>query len=222
MPAVRPPERPVTDPDTVTLSAGSALYRIHRVPHPATAFNPVPSHRYFGGGRFAATADDYYEYLYAGDTILGAVAETLLRDSPIDEHGTITAPRIAITARKLAAIETTVNLEIVDLTGLEQLRKASQDTWLVHADPPEYPRTRHWAHWIRGRSTAAAGFVWLSKRDPTKRSYILFGDRCPTDALTDVSATLLTPDAQQPFDDPLGHANLRALLAQLNADVDDL
>lgn len=219
MPAVPPPTSPKTTPDLVPLSSGTVLFRIHQVRFAADAFSPVLSHKYFGGGRFDATADDTYSYLYAGDAVSGAVAEMLLRDSPINATGAITVPRVAVSGRRLSAVRVATDLTVVALTGLTELRNCSQDTWLVQANPPEYPQTRHWGHWIRAQAPTAHGFVWLSKRDPTKQSYVLFGDRCPSGALVDSSVSHLPTDGQQPFDDSRGRAHLRLVLAPFNADV---
>jgi hypothetical protein len=219
VPSVPPPEKPATTPTLETLTAKTVLYRIHPTTFGATAFNPKLTHRYFGGGRFDATDDDAYGYMYVGDTDLCAVAETLLRDLPIDATGAITVPWVAIENRRLSAVELQEPLPLVTLVGLEALRRSSQDTWLVQTDPPEYPRTRHWGHWIRSQAPGAAGFVWPSKRDPTRRSYILFADRVPDGALKDVSHTL-AGTASDPFSTPSGLAALRVALATFNANVE--
>jgi hypothetical protein len=215
VPPVPPPENPAGTPELVQLPANTVLYRIHPIAFQSTAFNPSLAHRYFGGGRFDATSDDEYAFLYAGDTELGTVAETLLRDSPIDATGAITVPHVSVHARRLSAIELTGDLTLVKLIGLEALRRCSQDTWLVQANPPEYPQTRHWGHWIRSQAEDAAGFVWPSKRDPTRSSYILFKERCPPHPLREAA-----PPVDDTFDDPGGLAHLRTILATLNADVE--
>lgn len=55
------------------------LFRVHKVTFGPEELNATPAHRYYGGGRFDATDDDLYPYLYAGETIGVAIAETLLR-----------------------------------------------------------------------------------------------------------------------------------------------
>jgi RES domain len=219
MARVVPPIAPATEPMLCPLRAGTVLFRIHRVAYPATAFSPVHSHRYFDGGRFDSTDDDDYSYLYAGDSIPGTISEALLRDYPVGMTGAITLPRTKYEGRRISAVRTSVDIDIVDLTGLYELRHASQDTWLVHSDPRDYPQTRHWGHWLRARCPDAAGFVWMSKRDPIRRSYVLFEDRCPIDVIVS-DPSQLPAAAVRDFDDLLGRDYLRNMLQQFVADIE--
>jgi hypothetical protein len=194
------------------------MYRIHRHAYRSTSCSPVLAHRYFDGGRFDATDDDHYGYLYAGDRIEVAIAEAILRDCPADDTGSVTVPLPKYEGRRVSAIRTTVAIELIDLCGLISLRQASQDTWLTSAEPSDYPQTRHWGHWLRSQQPTAGGLVWLSKRDPTHRSYVLFDDRCPKDPLEDHD-TALPADALHTFDEPTGLAYLRSALALFAADI---
>jgi hypothetical protein len=219
VPAVRPPDSPSETPELIPLSAGTVLYRIHPVAFGAEAFNPTLSHKYFGGGRFDATDDDSYAFIYAGDSAVGAIAETLLRDSDIDSTGKVTVPAVIVSNRRISAVEVTSDVLVVNLTGFSSLRKCSQDTWLTQADPPEYAQTRHWGHWIRAQAPSAMGFVWRSKRDPSALSFVLFEDRCPPGLLADATGKHLPTDARHAFDDPPGRVYLRRQLATVNADI---
>jgi RES domain len=175
-------------------------------------------HRYFEGGRFDSTHDDTYGYLYAGDTPAGAVAETLLRDSPITATGAITLSHTQVVGRRLTRIMLTQDLAVVDLRGLVDLRAASQDTWLTMADPSDYPQTRHWGHWIRSQSPTATGFIWISKRDPTRQSYVFFDDKCPPNSFA--ADPTWRPNGIDPyFDDAAGLQYLTDLLQPFAADV---
>lgn len=85
----------------------------------------------------------------------------------------------------------------------------SQDTWLTTCDPPQYPQTREWGHWLRNQVTDAAGVVWLSKRDPPNPVMVLFGDRCPKGLLEDEDSPLA---GRVGFEDPAGFEWLRETL----------
>jgi hypothetical protein len=72
----------------------------------------------------------------------------------------------------------------------------------VHTDQSNYPVTQLWAHWLRdspGPDGAGppAGLVWPSKRQPTGRAVLLFGDRCE-------DAVIYSPFGARRLDDPAG------------------
>jgi RES domain len=214
-----PPDHPTSAPNPLVLPSGTQLYRIHPSAFSAASFNPNAAHRYFFGGRFDSTQDDPYDYLYAADTPESAAAETLLRDMPIDDHGAVVVAGAQIEGRRISRIELRVDIELVDLCGLVALRACSQSDWLTSTEPRDYPQTRHWGHWIRTQAPNAAGFVWLSKRDPTKQSYVLFGDRCPPGAI-EVGPVFAPGGVDPNFDTDDGRAYLNHLLSVFNAHVE--
>ncbi|MEU8462185.1 RES family NAD+ phosphorylase [Streptomyces sp. NPDC029003] len=194
MPNYRPPAAPEGTPAKVTLPAGTPLYRVHSARRAACAFNPVPSHCLYGGGRFDATACDPYGYLYAGFTPAAAVSETLLHSLPFDPAGGARlVPRVSVTGRRLSALRLTEPVDLVALVTGPDLAAVHQDGWLVQAEARDYPYTRDWAHWIRGHTDPwAQGFLWSSKREPGERALVLFADRCP--------AGLLAATGEEPVD----------------------
>ena len=211
---VRPPREYCGTPVMTLLPAGTVLFRVHPVGCPAHAFNPTPSHRYYGGGRFDATADDQYPYLYAGETVDVAIAETLLRDLPFDENGTLRVPRARIDGRRISAVTTVEELSLVSLRSAADLAAVSQDPWLTTCGPQSYAQARHWGHWIRAHAPAAAGYVWMSHREPTQRAFVLFGDRMSNDAIVTADNPSVPEGHEAEFDHPQGRRALIRWLAR--------
>lgn len=211
---LKPPAAPSRPPVLTTLPAGTVLFRVHQTVFPADSFNPVPSHRYYGGGRFDGTDDDPYPYLYAGESVDVAVAETLLRDLPPDDAGIRQLPLVRVRGRRISAVHITGDLPLVSLCSGTDLGAVAQDPWLTTCDPPDYAQTRHWGHWIRSHAPTAAGYVWFSRREPGRLSYVLFGDRVPAGAVTTVTDPRVPPGPQAEFDTPRGRQALRVRLAR--------
>lgn len=213
---VKPPLAYRGTPARTVLPAGTVLYRVHQKRFPAHSFNPVPSHRYYGGGRFDATDDDRYPYLYAGQSVDVAVAETLLRDLPPDDTGIRQLPQARIVGRRISAICTTADLDLVSLRTGADLGAVAQDTWLTWCDPRDYAQSRHWAHWIRHHAPTAAGYVWLSRREPGLHAYVLFGDRILASALATCTDPHVPHGDEADFDTSRGRRGLRNRLNQYN------
>jgi hypothetical protein len=174
---VAPPTGLVSRPVLDTVYAGTVLYRIHSKAYAVDAFNPEPSHKYFGGGRFDSTSDDKYSYLYAGSSIDVTIVETLLRDYPFDATGKRLLPRVKYKGRRISAVKVLNDLKVVPLRTGNELADVRQSTALVNCGPEGYAQTRHWGHWIRSQSPSAQGYVWYSRFEPGSLSYVFFGDR---------------------------------------------
>jgi hypothetical protein len=211
---VLPPPGYWGTPALCRVPAGTVLFRIHPVDCPAELFSSTLSHRYYGGGRFDATDDDCYPFLYAGQSIEVAIAETLLRDLPPDGAGVPQMPRARIRGRRISAVSTTADLELVSLRSAADLTAVCQDTWLTSCGPQYYAQSRHWAHWIRSHAPAAAGYVWMSHREPTQEAFVLFGDRMPAGAIVTFADPRLPRGREAEFDTPAGR---RALIRLLEA-----
>ncbi|MGK4585513.1 RES family NAD+ phosphorylase [Kitasatospora sp. HPMI-4] len=209
----RPPRVLPGTPAKVTLPPGTPLYRLHSARRPGTAFNPVPAHCLYGGGRFDATRCDPYGYLYAGLTAEAAVCESLLRSVPFEADGAPRlVPRAAVRGRRLSYLRLATGLELVSLVTGRDLAGVAQDSWLVQAEAAEYPFTRDWGHWIREHTDPwAQGFLWPSKREPGDRALVLFGDRCPPEAIGQL------PGRHVDFDTAEGREWLNALLEPYRA-----
>ena len=213
---VKPPTSYSQTPALTTLSAGTVLFRVHQKRFPSDAFNPTSSHRYYGGGRFDATDDDPYPYLYAGSTVDAAVAETLLRDLSPDDTGVRQLPWRKVSGRRISAIEVTADLELVSLQTGTDLGAVSQDTWLTMCDPRDYAQSRHWAHWIRSYAKSAGGYIWLSRREPGTAAYVLFGDRFSPSVITATAHPDVPAADEADFDTPVGRRALRNRLTRYN------
>ncbi|GAA4907302.1 RES family NAD+ phosphorylase [Streptomyces coeruleoprunus] len=214
MPNTPPPPVPPDTPVKATLPAGTPLFRVHRAEWAATAFNSVPAGRLWGGGRFDATEDDAYPFLYTGLTAASAVCESLLRSVPCHSPEPRPVPRSAVRGRRLAFLRLAVDLDVVSLMSGRDLAAVAQDSWLVQAEAHEYAFTRAWGHWIRRHTEPwARGFVWPSKREPADRVAILFGDRCPPGAVEETGAPAVDLSA------PEGEEWLNGLLRPYNAQV---
>lgn len=200
-------------PRTIPLAAGTRLWRVHHSRFKSTAFNPNPTNRFFGGGRFDSTLDDVYPFLYAASGTDSAICETVLRDLSVDHEGKAPLPHDTIAGKRLSCIETKFDLKLVSLVSRADLSAVAQDDWLVHSDSRNYAHTRYWGHWIRKQVIDAQGFVWLSKRELTETVLILFGDRCGRDVLRSVRA------GRRNFDSAAGLKWLNDILQQYRAEV---
>ncbi|MEU4116068.1 RES family NAD+ phosphorylase [Kitasatospora sp. NPDC028055] len=211
----RPPRVLPGTPAKLTLPAGTPLYRLHAARHPATAFNPVPAHCLYGGGRFDATRCDPFGYLYAGLTAESAACESLLRSVPFDPGGTPRlVPRAAVRGRRLSFLRLAAELDVVSLVTGRELASVAQDSWLVQAEAAEYPFTRDWGHWIREHTDPwAQGFLWPSKREPGDRVVVLFGDRCVPDVVEETGVPPVD------FDTAEGERRLNSLLEPYHARI---
>ena len=170
----QPPTTPQV-PAIERLPSGTTLYRVHRLPHKASEFNPPPASPY-RGGRFDSP-DGTYAHLYAGQSEAAAVAETLLRSLPINGKGRF-LPRAILKERVLSALQTTLDLDIVRLHG-DGLLRIGAVPGLTKCEARDYPYTRHWAQSIRTWAPTACGFVWRSRHHDNLLSYVFFSDRTP-------------------------------------------
>jgi len=179
-------------------------FRVHEKRFSATGFNPGPSHRYYGGGRFDGTGDDPYGFCYLASTPNAAVSEALLRDLPVDHTGPRVLERVRVRGRRVSPLVLIEDVEVVAMTTGSELGALSQDTWLTTAAPRDYAQTRHWGHWIREHTTASAGLMWRSLREPDDMVIVLFDDRVGPAPLGLSMAHPLSGDNGD-FDSRVGH-----------------
>ncbi|GIH27714.1 hypothetical protein Aph01nite_60240 [Acrocarpospora phusangensis] len=179
MPAQEPPDKHAAPAHRLLLPAGTQLWRVHRREYPCDSFTPGRDDPGRSGGRFDGAAADRYDHCYLAYEQSTALAECLLRSVAFDDEGPREISFAQLEGRRLSLVETTRELPLISLASTPALAAVAQDEWLIQAEPPEYPLTRRWAHWMRGHDTGAAGLDWISRRDLPKRSVILFRDRCP-------------------------------------------
>jgi hypothetical protein len=177
-------------------------------------FNPTVAPSALRGGRFDATHEDPYAFLYAAEDDATAISEVLLRDLPIDERGARLLPRVALKGRRLSWLATTTNLPLVSLRSGEDLAAIGQDTWLTNCTAAEYQLTRRWSAAIRRWAPWAAGFTWRSHREPAGFAYIFFADRCPPECFAEHVEGLPVPAGDQALDRGASRHYLAELLAR--------
>ncbi|GAB3408129.1 RES family NAD+ phosphorylase [Flindersiella endophytica] len=210
MPLGAPPRNYDARPNQELLPAGTRLWRVHSRRYPSTQFRPPPADTELSlasGGRFDATCEDPFPFLYGGFDDTTALAEVLLRSVSFERGGEVrqlTYERIS--GRRLVAVSTTRDIQLVRLLSTPDLAAAGQDDWVLHAEQDHYPWTRAWARWVREKASWADGMVWLSKRDLPQRSVLLFGDRCPDDVVAEL------PESARDLDDKAGVDWLNAVL----------
>lgn len=199
-----PPESPPAGPALQVLRGGSRLSRVHSRRFHGDQFNPTLADPHWGGGRFDATPADRYAYLYAGEDDECAVCEALLREVPLEPGGGRCLPRAAIADRVLSRLVLSADLSVISLCdGSDLARLGQDDNWLVSCPASEYGFSRRWGHALRRWAPRAEGIVWPSRRDPSKRTYVLFEDRFS--AALDVEET-------SPLDSGAGEKRLLEIL----------
>lgn len=161
-------------PKVVPLLPGAKLYRVGSTQRPLTAFNPGVG----GRTRFAFFGDPTVPVLYAAETEIAAVAETLLHDIPA-EGGEL--PFSAYCGRVLGRLTVTRPLRLAAFTGLglRQLKVTADQVTTTPA--AAYPRTVAWARAVHGvvdDDGPLDGMVWMARLCNDNHSYVFFGDRC--------------------------------------------
>ena len=187
-------------PQRFPLPAGTRLTRIHSAAFDVTRFNPTVARSDLLGGRFDATPDDEYAFLYAAEDDATAVSEALLRDLPIDDRGARLLPRVRLSGLRISWLRTTLDMALVSLRSGGDLAAVGQDTWLTHSPAAEYAMTRRWASAVREWAPWASGLTWRSHREPEGFAYVFFDDRCPDGCFDEVAAGLPVPPGDQNLD----------------------
>jgi len=214
MPPYSPPSGPYRgSANRRVIPAGTAFWRVHREPHAPVAFKDEPADRHVGGGRFDATVDDRYPFLYAALAESTALAETLTRDLAFVPGRKRIVTRRAVSGRRLSELRTTADLTLLSLVSAKDLAVVQQDSWLAISEARDYHLTRQWGHWLRREFSWAQGLIWSTRRDLTEVSMVLFGDRCPPGALRVTDRPTLA------LDDEKGAAELNDKLADYGAYV---
>lgn len=170
-----PPAAGITgEPVMRELAEGTRVWRIHLARHGADQFSTrVPSA--YSGGRFDC-ADASYGHLYAAETFAGAVAEVLLRDTPLVDVGERVVPRAALSGRVVSVLEVARPLTLVSLAGADAAA-VGQGLWLTKCGPADYALTRAWARALHDAPSRPDGLTWRARFDENAHAHVLFGDR---------------------------------------------
>lgn len=178
VPAPRPPLHPLT----VTIPAGTRLWRSHRPAVAATAFSASTRSTRFGP--LAGPDGRVIPIWYGAGDREGAVFETVFHDVPSGAR----SPQVLYASfadRILSPVRLTADLVVVDLSsdGLRRLRV--HRSHLVESTAAQYPRTRAWAAALRDAASDAAGLTWIARQRDRSVAVGLFEDRVPAGILVD-------------------------------------
>lgn len=157
------------DPATTTLPAGHLLYRVLSNTRRPTEFNPgigTPT-------RFAFFGDPVVPVMYAADSEVAAVAETLLHNIPV-EGGELTYDRYSDKALVRLAVTRELRLAVLHGLGLRRLKVIADD--VTSSPASTYPTTVRWAQ--AAHAIDLDGLVWMSRLCNDAKAYVFFGDRC--------------------------------------------
>ncbi len=208
-----PPPRYAGRPPRFLLPAGTTLTRVHSTAFGVTQFNPTLALDDLQGGRFDATPEDEYAFLYAAEDDAAAVSEALLRDLQADEYGARLLPRVRLSQLSISWLRATADLELVSLRSGQDLAAVGQDAWLTASPAAEYAMTRRWASAIRGWASWATGLTWRSYREPEGFAYIFFDDRCPEGCFEEVADSLPVPHGDRSLDAGAARLYVEGILA---------
>lgn len=218
-PRQAPPQQYDGTPASFLLAAGARLTRIHSAQFAVTDFNATVARHPLRGGRFDATPDDLYGFLYAAEDDATAVSEVLLRDLPLDERGARLLPGARLRSLRIGWLTVDRDLQLVNLRSGRDLASIGQDTWLTAGPPSDYELTRTWASAIRDWAPWSGGLTWRSHREPEGFAYVLFEDRLPSDCMAEVSSGVPLTGEAQLLDDGIGRLFVERLLEQYRVAV---
>ncbi len=200
-------------PHRLLSPAGTALTRIHSTAYGVKEFNSTVARSELQGGRFNATPGDEYAFLDAANDDATAVSEVLLRDLPPDEHGSRLLPRARLSKLQISWLQTTADLELVNLRSGRDLAALGQDTWLTFSPASDYKLTRRWSSAIRAWAQWASGLTWRSLREPEGFAFVFFEDRCSDRCFEEVRDGLPVPSGSQTIEVGAGRIYIERILA---------
>ncbi|GLZ42324.1 hypothetical protein [Actinokineospora sp. NBRC 105648] len=165
MPDIDPPADYDGTPRRHLLAANTPVWRLHPVSRSPFEFAESTE-----GDRFPGRAHR------GADEPRGLVAEILLRSlPPTDRFRTL--PRVRVKGRRMTALATEDELELLTLCDATDLAAVGQTHWLITTTDCDSERMRRWTDWLRDRAPEAAGFIWPARRAPQDRLVVLFEDR---------------------------------------------
>jgi hypothetical protein len=139
-------------------------------------------------GRRASRRAEFVPVLYASDTEIGALSETVFRDLPVG--GTKSIARSHLRRKNLSTLIVSRDLKLADLTshGLARLRLRRQTT--IESTRKQYWRTAQLARAVHSLPDKFDGMIWVSRQHDTSKGLVLFGDRV---AATDIDTDPAVP-----------------------------
>ncbi len=187
------------------LPVGTRLLRVHHAEAPPLGYNRRVPEMPWEGGRFdnLRPGDGH---AYAGQDMLTAVAETLLRKM-CAEAGAALVPRAAIAGKAVTTLEVAVPLGVLPMHG-EGLIAARIPPEVFGCEPLGYGTTREWSESMREWEPEASGISWRSRFANDGLAYVLYASRVPAGALR-------VADGPLPLDDGEGLERLLDVLRPL-------
>lgn len=174
------------------LEKGQILFRCHDMKWTGKSFNPGRS-LYPGdyGARFSPFSDaagKLVSYLYAADSVQGALSETIFHDL----IGHVRRGFLNITPWRewgLTRLKTERELTLVTLKTADLYRMGLSKETFILGDRLIYAQTRQWAKAMYDQNKDVDGYVWKSRQHDDSDAYILFGNRITTKDLSVLTAT---------------------------------
>ena len=167
------PAGPLTA-DTFTLETGTLLYRLftNNPGRHAGTFNPglgAPT-------RFAFFGNPVVPVLYAGESEIAVISETLLHDIPADGGALFPGDYTNKVMGRLIA-RRPLRLASFMGTGFRTLGTAAED--ITRTPASRYAETVRWAE--AAHDAGFEGIAWMSWQCDTEKAYVFFGDRANQD-----------------------------------------
>lgn len=174
VPLVSEPSDPF-EPLELVLSAGTPLYRVfsNAVPTPLT-FND----RHGYGGRFHFFGDPTVPVLYAAESQVAAVCESILHE--VAKKDGVVFPKDYLD-KVLAGIVPSRDLRLASFLGPGLRRLGIEARNLTATTSRHYDRTVRWAE--AAHATGFEGVAYMSHRENSSRAYVFFGDKVSEDDL---------------------------------------
>lgn len=203
-----------------TLKRGTELHRIHDSTYKPEAFNDTDR----GNARFSPIRDAagaIIPTIYGAQGFASAACEIILRCPdvpPTDPKTGLPTFQIVYPSdyamHRHSVVRTMVDLTLVDLTNAGQRRIGVDHNALLAGPKSTYPRTRDWAQQIHRACPTAQGLYYSSLQYGPDFAVVIFGDRVPPGALSEVSSR---PVAEAPC-----HDEIAALAATLSIEYHDV
>jgi hypothetical protein len=190
---LRVPDTQLTKPNTVALTAGTELFRVHLSQFAGNSFNPCKGNP----TRFAPISDEHracIPSLYAASSLKAAVFETIFHD--VDARDPIkVVPRKNVRRVSQATLTTTRELNIVSMRQPDLKAWRIKRNELIGCSPKHYSQTAAWAAAIHDQFSDADGILWTSNQCDPDTAYLFYGSRV-TD--TDFNVTQTRDGATDP------------------------
>jgi hypothetical protein len=184
---------PFPEFNTISLSAGRELIRVHDPALSGTVFNPCQG----GMTRFAPLAlpsGDCLPTLYAAYDYESALFETVFHDLAFDARPAYVALS-KLTSRAHSRLITAKDLLLANLREADLNKIRLTRSQLIDTLSFQYRRTGRWAEGFHRKNPRIAGLVWTSRRCDPQSAYVFFGDRIAATDFAPAATTRIASSA---------------------------